>query len=214
MTSFLSSKQFAFLTIGLLSIPALSPLLPAGFVSTHDGIMHLYRVLELDRTLRSGILYPRWAPDLAYGYGYPIFNFYAPLALYIVEAFHLAFGLGFLPATKLTLGAGLVLSGLSMYLLMVELFEEKSQLKLAAILASLAYIYAPYHLIDIYVRGGVSQSLAFVPMPLILWAFLKFVKVRKFHYLILSALFLASLICVHQIIAFFSCLSFLPLAFG
>ncbi len=35
------------------------------------------------------MIYPRWLMDLAFGYGYPIFNFYPPLAEFLAESLHL-----------------------------------------------------------------------------------------------------------------------------
>src|SRR5512142_838275 len=72
---------------------------PADFWSSYDGLLHLYRVFALDQTLRQGVVYPRWVLDLAYGYGYPIFNFYPPLAAYVSETLHLL-GLVFPGAIK------------------------------------------------------------------------------------------------------------------
>ena len=58
-------------------IPILTIARP-GMPNTADGQVHLYRALEASHLLRSGVLYPRWAPDFYLGYGYPFFNFYAP----------------------------------------------------------------------------------------------------------------------------------------
>jgi hypothetical protein len=38
---------------------------PAPFYFMDDGFLQFFRVFEFDRVLRQGILYPRWAPDLA-----------------------------------------------------------------------------------------------------------------------------------------------------
>ena len=53
----------------------ISPLLPPSrFLFLDDGFLHLFRVDELDRMIRQGVVYPRWASDFASGYGYPIFK--------------------------------------------------------------------------------------------------------------------------------------------
>src|SRR5512146_580630 len=80
-----------FLFLCGLAVLALRPLWwqPAPYLFLDDGYLHLFRVFEFDRVLREGVVYPRWAPDLAYGYGYPIFNFYPPLAYYLTETLHL-----------------------------------------------------------------------------------------------------------------------------
>ena len=48
----------------------------------------------LDEHLQRGMLFPRWAPELVLGYGYPVLNFYGPAAYYLAEAWHLL-GLGY-----------------------------------------------------------------------------------------------------------------------
>jgi uncharacterized membrane protein len=40
-----------------------------------DAEMHVYRAGEILFSLREGVLWPRWAPDFYYGYGYPVFNY-------------------------------------------------------------------------------------------------------------------------------------------
>ena len=37
-------------------------------------------------------------------------------------------------------------------------------------IAGLAYTYAPYHLLNLYVRANLAESMAFVWLPLCLWA--------------------------------------------
>ncbi len=52
---------------------------------------------------RAGIWYPRWAPDLAGGAGYPLFIFHAPLFPWAVAALSVGLGLSIEQAMKLTL---------------------------------------------------------------------------------------------------------------
>ncbi len=37
-------------------------------------------------------------------------------------------------------------------------------------IAALVYTYAPYHLLNLYVRANLAESMAFVWLPLCLWA--------------------------------------------
>ncbi|HEY6041916.1 MAG TPA: hypothetical protein VIX58_07265, partial [Anaerolineae bacterium] len=69
------------------TVPALSPLLSSQLLASADGQLHLYRLVEFDRLIRAGILFTRWMPDLAFGYGFPLFGYYAPLAYYLTEPF-------------------------------------------------------------------------------------------------------------------------------
>ena len=83
----------------LFGISAVTPLLKGSLPQTADGIIHLYRLVELDNLFQHGVLFSRWAPDLVYGLGLPLFNFYAPLSYYLAEVFHLL-GLSLVNALK------------------------------------------------------------------------------------------------------------------
>src|SRR5690242_14647219 len=109
-----------------------------------DGLLHLHRLVEFDQAIRAGVLYPRWAPDLLAGYGEPIFIFYAPLLYYLGEGFHLL-GLGFVDALKATVAAGIVASGLGMYVFGRELWG-----RWGGLIAAVAYVYVPYRFVNTY----------------------------------------------------------------
>ena len=79
--------------IGVLGSGAWAGILPA-LPCSDDAAFHLLRLTQLDVLLRQGVWYSRWAPDMAQGYGYPLFNFYAPLAYYAAALLsHLGAGL-------------------------------------------------------------------------------------------------------------------------
>ncbi|HEV8639071.1 MAG TPA: glycosyltransferase family 39 protein [Chloroflexota bacterium] len=147
--------------IWLLSGPGWWPLLSGRLPGTHDGYYHLYRLFELDRALRAGDLYPRWAPDFALGYGYPVFDYYPPLLLYLAAPFALA-GAG--PISALNLGqlAAVLAAGATMYCLARELFG-----RLPGLVAGTLYGSLPYLLVDLYVRGAVAETLALALLPLV-----------------------------------------------
>ena len=69
---------------------AAQPLLDRRIAEGADTLLHLFRLTQVDALLDQGILFSRWSPDLAYGYGYPLFNYYAPLSYYGAELLHLA----------------------------------------------------------------------------------------------------------------------------
>ncbi|GIW09862.1 MAG: hypothetical protein KatS3mg061_0919 [Dehalococcoidia bacterium] len=190
----------------LLSFFAVAPLLhPLYFWGAHDGRHSVYFLVEFDRAIQDGILWPRWAPDFTYGYGYPIFNIYAPLAYFLAEAFHLL-GADFVTAVKLVFGLSVVLSGLAMYWFAREALGARG-----ALLAAVVYVYVPYRFVDLYVRGALAESVAFVFLPLVLGAFrrlLTAVEVRTVYGLagpapapraVLAAFALAGLILTHTL---------------
>lgn len=152
--------------------------------------------MELDHCLRQGALWPRWPPDLVYGYGYPLFNFFPPLSFYPAELFHLL-GFSFARAWNTAFVLYILLSGMTMYLFVKDIFGEKSPL-----VAAVAYMYAPYQLYNALYRGNLGESMALPLLPLILWAFRRLLISGKIRYLVLSALSYAALVLTHNVISF------------
>lgn len=183
------------LLLVLLTIPALWPLLRPGFFVSDDGLFHLYRLAALDAAWHGGVFYPRWFPDFAFGYGYPVLNFYSPLSYYGGQIFHLLGG-GYIASLKMAFGASLLLSGLAMCL-----FAGETLPRPAAFLAALAYLYVPYHLGDVYQRGALAEAWAFLFFPLVLWACHRLMLRREAGYILLLALAYAGLILGHNLSA-------------
>ncbi|UCC63905.1 MAG: glycosyltransferase family 39 protein [Anaerolineae bacterium] len=183
------------LVIVILTLLAVQPLMRPSVICSHEGLLHLLRLIELDQSLQHGQLYPRWSPDMAYGYGYPLFNFISPLPLYPAEALHLL-GLSFVAAWNATLALCLLASGLSAYLLARDWMPEHG-----ALIAAVAYLLAPYSLYSILFQGNLTESVALPLLPLSLWALGRLVRSNQARYLALAALSLGSLLLTHQAIA-------------
>jgi len=154
-------KHYGLFIVLILSFWAVKPFFIPGFFPMHDNTQ-VARVFEMGKMLKEGMFPVRFVPDLGYGYGYPIFNFYAPLAYYIGGVFMLL-GFDALLATKIMMGLGALLSGIFMYMLARKFFGE-----LGGIVSGIFYIYAPYHAVDIYVRGDVTEFWAYAFIPLML----------------------------------------------
>lgn len=150
----------------LLSAFAIGPLLQPGyFWGGHDARHSVYFLFEFDRAIQDGVWYPRWAPDFAYCYGYPFFNIYGPLSTYTAEFFHLL-GFGFTEAVKMVFGLSVLASAAAMYGFARRLIGPPGGL-----VAAVAYVYFPYHIFDLYVRVALAESVGFVFVPLVFWAF-------------------------------------------
>jgi hypothetical protein len=190
-----------------LAVFALAPLVAGPMFASADGLLHLYRLVEFDAALRSGILYPRWAPDLLAGYGYPIFIFYAPGLYYLAELFHLL-GFGFADALKAAVAAGMLASGMGMYVLGRELWG-----RWGGLLAAVAYLYAPYRLVNTYLDGELAQTLAWAWLPWLIWACWRWLRTRRLGWGVLAAGCYAGLIATHSVSAWLTTL-FLALGLG
>ena len=176
----------------LFSLFALVPLTAPGyFIYAHDARHSVYFLQMFDAAVRDGAWYPRWAADMTFGYGYPLWLTLAPLPFYIGESFHLV-GFDFVSAVKVVDGLALFCSALTMYL-----FASRVLGKHAGLVAAIAYVYIPYHLVDLYVRAAQAELLAFVFPPLIFWAFNELATTRQPRYIVAIALSYALLLLAH-----------------
>jgi hypothetical protein len=139
------------------------PLLAHGLARTHDGPFHLFRLQALQEALRWGCLYPRWLPDLAFGYGQPVFSFYGPVLYYLGVGLAAA-GLGALAALKVTLGATSALGALGVY----ALARRHECGAWGAALAGVGYALFPYRLANLHVRGAFAEHLGLALAPWLL----------------------------------------------
>lgn len=178
----------------LLSYFAVNQLLISGFFPMHDDTQ-VARVFEMGKALKDGMFPVRWVADLGYGYGYPIFNFYAPLSYYAGGLFTV-FGFDALLATKIMMGIAIILSGIFMYLLARELFG-----KLGGVISALFYLYAPYHAVDIFIRGDVAEFWAYAFIPLAFYGLLMVYRYQKWRFVVIGSLGYAGIILSHNLTA-------------
>src|SRR3989304_1065261 len=108
----------ALIALLLLTYWSWAPLISRGYPLGHDGLQPI-RVYTIDRCLRDGQLPCRWSADLAYNYGFPIFNYYPPGASYVSEAIHLL-GFSIQDSIEIVFILGFILSALFMFLLARE----------------------------------------------------------------------------------------------
>lgn len=195
-------KYWPVLVILVLSVFIVWPLFLPGYFSHHDDLQ-VMRIFEMKRCFQDFQIPCRWVPDMGYGNGYPLFNYYNPLPYYVGGV--LSFFLGFLLSAKILFFVPLILGGIAMYFLAKEIFGKEE----SAVLAAVLYLFAPYRALDIYVRGAVAESFAISLIPLVLYFALKFIKENTKKYLIYFSLSLAAFFTSHTIMA----LLFLPVLF-
>jgi len=187
------------------SVFAWAPLVgPAYFLGAHDAPHSIFFLNQFDQAFRDGVLYPRWGVDFALGYGYPLFNIYSTLPLYVAEGFHLL-GASLTGAVKLTYMLGTVLSGLTMYAFGKRVLGVQS-----GVLAGVVYMYAPYRLLDLFVRSAFAEFFAFSFLPLILLTFWCLIERPSGRSLILASLSYEALFLTHAPTAFVFTLLLVP----
>lgn len=162
-------KYWAILIVIFFGILAAKGLIGAGYFNMHDDLQ-MMRQLQIEKCFLTLQIPCRWIPDMGYGFGYPLFNFYPPLPYLFGQIFRI-FGVSFVDTAKLTFIFAFVASGVTMYLLSRQFFG-----KLGGIISSLFYVWAPYHAVDIYVRGAMNEAWALIFFPAVLLSSYKLIS--------------------------------------
>ncbi len=177
----------------LITLPACCPLLAPGVPATHDGLQHIFRFYDFDYALRGGELYPRWSPNLLFGYGSILLNYYAPLTYYLSLPI-LALSGRFLFTIQVVCALSFLAGALAMYLLGRPFLG-----RWGALLGAAVYTHLPYHLADVYVRGTLGESLAFAFLPAILYLLWRALQRSRAGSWALFSLGLAGLLLTHNL---------------
>ena len=180
------------LIVCVLGLTALSPLVKSTLPRSFDGLFHLFRLLEIEHLVTQGVPFARWAPDFLYGYGLPVFNFVPHLPYYLAAIPRLV-GLDLVHTLLVSFGLSLIASGLAMYVFVKDVFGAR-----AALVAAVAYMYAPFHLYDLLFRGHLPGSWALVLYPLVLWSFRRLALSGRTRYLMLSSTLYAASFLSHN----------------
>lgn len=192
-------ENWPILIVLALAILIVWPTFLPGYFFHHDDL-HVMRIYQMRRCFNDLQIPCRWVPDMGFGNGYPLFNYYSALPYYLGAAF--SYPLGFVDSAKVLFFIPLVLGGVAMFLLSRELFGE-----LGGLVAGTLYLFAPYRALDSYVRGAVSESFALAIIPLVFYFSLRLIKNRsKFSFLGLSTS-LGAFLLSHNIMT----MIFLPL---
>ncbi|OGD59187.1 hypothetical protein A3J22_01915 [Candidatus Beckwithbacteria bacterium RIFCSPLOWO2_02_FULL_49_12] len=190
-------KYWPALVILGVSLILLRSFFRPGFPETHDGQLYLARMANFHLAAIDWHFPVRWAPNLNYKFGYPVFlfNYYVP---YILALVPVVLGADFELSFKLLAIFSLFIGGFFWFLLVRKKFNPS-----AGLVAGLLYVAAPYQMLDILVRFSVGEIVAMGALPALLWAFdLLITKPGKIHFL-LATLGLAAFSLTHNILFLF-----------
>ncbi|MBL8094261.1 MAG: hypothetical protein JNL73_08825 [Anaerolineales bacterium] len=166
------------LAIAVVCIPLTWQIAATGLPFSLDAPNHVMRLAYFATQLGLGTGLPRWSPELVFGLGYPLFNYYAPLGYYLGSAI-MAFGVEAVTAFRIVLVGVSVLAGLGMFQLAVDFLrpgDEGPDPLGPAILSATAYVFAPYFVVNLYVRVAVAELFAMALLPWVLWSFRRLVR--------------------------------------
>ncbi len=201
-------RQFDWGILVALVLPLIAalPTLGDGIAAGADVAVHVHRVHALSSALAEGNLWPRWITYLHLGYGYPIFNFYAPGATYLTALFELA-GLHITAAYNLVQTLAWSFGSLGMYVLARRFLPIQ-----AALLAATLWAYAPSRLYEVWWQGSLAQIVAASIIPWYLLTIVRTAQQPTLRGAGLIGLSFAALILTHTPMMYISALFAAPLA--
>lgn len=179
------SKYWPVILIFALSFFVTWPLLKYGYFS-HQDDLHIIRIFEMRKCFADLQIPCRWVPDMGWGNGFPLFNFYG-VSLYYVGAI-LSYIFGFIVSSKIIFFLSLIAGSFGVYLLVKSLWG-----KYAGIVSGVLYMFAPYKALDIYVRGALAESFALTIIPFVFYFGYKLIispKINKYGMLFSLTLFI------------------------
>ncbi len=163
----------------LVTLIISTPLFRSGFYTSHDGPGHLERLVDFSQAIIDLQIPVRISQKTEFGIGYPFFFFNYPAPYFLAAVIHFL-GFSFIDSWKVLMFLATFISGLGMYLYLRLRFTN-----LGSILGSLCYMFAPYHLLNLYVRGAFPElfSLSLIP-----WLFFAIDRTNK-SFLFLAVIF-------------------------
>lgn len=158
----------------------------------HDAGAHLTYLRLMTDALSQGQFPVRWIEWVAPGQNQPLFSYYQPLLYYLGQIPHFL-GFDILNSLYLTVLFLWLFSGLITYLFVKNITKDT----LAGLVASSLYVFAPYHILDVFVRSAYPESIALAFAPGMFWAVERLIATEKRIYLGLLAIFTAATFVSH-----------------
>ena len=195
-TLIFNRRSIGALIILLAAIVVVLPIFIQGFPKGSDIGFHFRWNYYFAEELRQGNLYPRWLSGGNRGYGSPVTLYYPPLQFYVTAAIDFLVH-DTLRAITLACLLATALCGLTMYL-----FSRTILSRTLSLAASVLYMWAPYHLVDLYRGNSLSQYWSAVWIPLVLWTVQRIVVRSEWRAVAYLALSYGLLCLTHVQLAF------------
>ena len=180
------------ITVALFGFFSASPLIKTYMTCSDDGVFHIHKALGLETLIKLGHWFPRWTPHMAHGFGYPLYNFYAPLSSYFLAGIH-SLGPIYPLALHIALGVCIILSGLAVFYLVRDYWGPWSGLT-----AAVVYQTSPYLAFNVLFRGALAETMALSIMPIAVWAMDRALRNKSTKWSVVASLSFGALIYTHS----------------
>ncbi len=161
-------KYIYFLILFVFSIWIMVPAIQSGYIRGHDTNFHVANISAIvDQLSWNNLLVQEPLAQIANNFGYGTRFFYPPLphlsAAYTTKFLTLFSINDVTIGMRITQWLGFLASGITFFLLAYKIFQNKK----VALLTSLFYMSAPYHLSQVFIRDAFSEMFIPIAIPLI-----------------------------------------------
>lgn len=196
-------KKAVFIIVLLLIIfflgRNLNPFSPTMFTFHDDS--QAARVQQFVLNIKNFEIPPRIAPDFSFKLGFPVFNYYSPLAYWITGGINLL-GVAVAPALKISFLLTIIVGFVFMFMFANLFFDFYPSL-----LAAVLYVTSPWLAIEIFIRGELAEAWFIALLPASLWTLYKNQSSKSPWFFLLTTFILSSTLTAHNVLS----LVFLPL---
>lgn len=190
--SVVRSPRIVVVVIGLFTVfITMRSVLGSTFFRPHD-FTHAARLAEMQRSLQAGEFPVRWSRNFGFGYGMPLFNFYAPLPYYLGQI-PLFLGIDAVTSIKFLYLFNGLLAFVGMYLLAWKLWG-----KWGGLVSAVVFSFSTYRALDLFVRGALGEAYALVLIPFALYGVGLTTQKKKLGILV-TAVSLAAILLSHNL---------------
>ncbi len=197
----LTSKNRFWLILLFIFLFAFRHFLSLYFWHFHDEMQPIW-FYEWVQGFKSGLFPVRWAPDLVWGLGYPLFTFIYPLPYYIGGLLHLL-GFSLISSFKIYIFT-IQLVGLIFFNLSLLIFKKPKKIHdyIFILAVNLIFLAFPYRALDTYVRGALGEIALYFSIPFWLYSFFSYQKFKQKRCLYLTGLAYGLIVLSHNIGAY------------
>ena len=162
LKNIIENKWTHYIIIAIIGLLISIPMLNMQIIETHDGSIHLLRIIGLNNSMKNSEFPFLIAPYYCRDFGYSMSAIYPQLVTYIPFLFAMitkSFNLGLKIFAMLTIP----ISGICMY----NFTKETTKRKDISFLSAIIYMTFPYRFEDIFTRYAIGEFTAFIFLPIV-----------------------------------------------
>lgn len=154
----------------------------------HDMFFHLNRIIGLSDAIKEGQILPKIYPYSNNGFGYASPLFYCDIFLYLFAILY-SLGVPLLITYKMMIFIFLFITAINTYYVASKIWKHKMTVYFAVV----SYMFANYHIINVFNRSALGEIMSFAFIPLCLYSIYEVLVIKKDNYILLALSFTALL---------------------